>query len=481
MANILVIDDNLDICQLLKRFLTKKGHDVDTTLSGPEGIDLIKSKAYDLVLCDFKLRKMEGREILQQVKTISPETKVAIITGYADVRIAVEVMKKGAFDYVVKPLIPDEILSLIDRATKEPQKIAASESPSTKSRSAISFKSVENPDYIWGKDMASSQLLSEVSLVAPTNFSVIIYGESGSGKENIARTIHDMSERRGKPFVAIDCGALTKELAGSELWGHEKGGFTGAISAKLGQFEVADGGSIFLDEISNLSYETQVGLLRLVQEKKLRRIGAIKDKSIDVRIIVASNEDLKEAVKKGKFREDLYYRFNEFTINVPPLRDRGADIMEFAHHFLELANDELNKNVSKFSNDVVDLFNIYEWPGNLREMRNVIRRSLLLTDKGEIQLACIPQEIVYSSKFTFSDDEASPELTEQIPDKESQMNTKEIANEPINLKDIAANAEAEVIKKVLEETRYNKTKAAQKLGIDRKTLFNKLKQHNIQS
>lgn len=482
MANILVIDDNLDICQLLKRFLTKKGHEVDTTLTGPEGIDLIKSKNYDLVLCDFKLRKMEGREILQQVKTISPETKVAIITGYADVRIAVEVMKKGAFDYVVKPLIPDEILSLIEWATKEPSNVALSNTQTSSSQITTARKNTTNPDYIWGKDKASSQLLNEVSLVAPTNFSVIIYGESGSGKENIARTIHEMSERKGKPFVAIDCGALTKELAGSELWGHEKGGFTGAVSAKPGQFEIADGGSIFLDEISNLSYETQVGLLRLVQEKKLRRIGAIKDKEIDVRIIVASNEDLREAVKIGKFREDLYYRFNEFTINVPPLRNRGSDIMEFANHFLELANGELNKNVSGFSTEVVNLFSTYDWPGNLREMRNVIRRSLLLTDKGEIKLSCIPQEIVHSSKFTFADDESKQqEASNKFGTEDVQAVPKEKTNEPINLKDIAANAEAQVIKKVLEETHYNKTKAAQQLGIDRKTLFNKLKQHNIQS
>ncbi len=480
MANILVIDDNLDICQLLKRFLSKNGHEVDTTLTGPEGIDLIKNKNYDLVLCDFKLRKMEGREILQQVKTISPQTKVAIITGYADVRIAVEVMKKGAFDYVVKPLIPDEILSLIDRATKEPSKDSLSDVKTT-IQTKPKGKPVTKSDYIWGKDKASSELLKEISLVAPTNFSVIIYGESGSGKENIARTIHEKSERQGKPFVAIDCGALTKELAGSELWGHEKGGFTGAVSAKLGQFEVADGGSIFLDEISNLSYETQVGLLRLVQEKKLRRIGAIKDKEIDVRIIVASNEDLREAVKQGKFREDLYYRFNEFTIVVPPLRKRGSDIMEFANHFLDLANDELNKNVSGFSNEVIDLFNTYDWPGNLREMRNVIRRSLLLTDKGQIELACIPQEIVYSSKFTFPGEESMPEIPSRFIAEEIRPEAKEGLKENINLKDIAAIAEAEVIKKVLEETHYNKTKAAQKLGIDRKTLFNKLKQHNIQS
>jgi two-component system response regulator HydG len=476
MASILVIDDNLDICRLLQRFLSKKGHEVDTTLSGEDGIIMVKEKVYDLIFCDFNLRKMEGREVLQEVKSISPQTKVAIITGYADVRIAVEVIKKGAFDYVVKPLIPDEILSLIERALKAkdiPMPVTTEATPPTirKETKKSSANFTSHPDYIWGEDSASSDLLREVELVAPTNFSVIIYGESGSGKENIAKTIHELSDRKDKPFVAIDCGALTKELAGSELWGHEKGGFTGAVSAKPGQFEVADGGTIFLDEIANLSYEIQVGLLRLVQEKKLRRIGGIKDKELDVRIIVASNEDLKEAVKNGKFREDLYYRFNEFTITVPPLRKRGKDIMAFAGHFLAQANQELNKTVKGFSVPVADLFNKYDWPGNLREMRNVIRRALLLTQSDEIQLSALPQEIIYAPTIAFSDDSSPIRLDE----------TKLDINGPINLKDIAANAEAEVIKKVLEENQYNKTKAAQQLGIDRKTLFNKLKQHKIQS
>ncbi|EON75159.1 rteB, two-component system response regulator [Lunatimonas lonarensis] len=477
MASILVIDDNLDICRLLQRFLSKKGHEVDTTLSGEEGIIMVKEKAFDLIFCDFNLRKMEGREVLQQVKSISPQTKVAIITGYADVRIAVEVIKKGAFDYVVKPLIPDEILSLIERALKAkdaPISVATEAVPTAiikKGAKKSTGTVTPNPDYIWGEDRASSDLLREVELVAPTNFSVIIYGESGSGKENIAKTIHELSDRKDKPFVAIDCGALTKELAGSELWGHEKGGFTGAVTAKPGQFEVADGGTIFLDEIANLSYEIQVGLLRLVQEKKLRRIGGIKDKELDVRIIVASNEDLKEAVKNGKFREDLYYRFNEFTITVPPLRKRGKDIMAFAGHFLAQANQELNKTVKGFSAPVADLFNKYDWPGNLREMRNVIRRALLLTQSDEVQLSALPQEIIYAPTIAFSDESSPIRLDESKLD----------VSGPINLKDIAANAEAEVIKKVLEENQYNKTKAAQQLGIDRKTLFNKLKQHRIQS
>ncbi|TVP42940.1 MAG: sigma-54-dependent Fis family transcriptional regulator [Mongoliibacter sp.] len=474
MAKILVIDDNLDICNLLKRFLSKKGHDVETTMSGVNGLELVKKNNFDLILCDFKLRDIEGPEILQEVKKISPMTKLAIITGYSDVRVAVEVMKKGAFDYVVKPLIPDEILSLIDRAMNTPTISPAISDTEEKQAESKNIKLPKgDADYIWGKDSASKNLLKEVSLVAPTNFSVIIYGESGAGKENIARTIHDLSERKDKPFVAIDCGALTRDLAGSELWGHEKGAFTGALASKEGQFELADGGTIFLDEIANLSYDIQVGLLRLVQEKKLRRIGGVKDKSIDVRIIVASNENLKDAVGKGKFREDLFYRFNEFIISVPPLRKRGKDIMLFAEHFLQLANKELKKEVNGFSHEVAELFGQYEWPGNLREMRNIIRRSLLLTDGDEVKISAIPHEIVHANKFAFKDDGDSP------AGETSQNNSGQVTVDHVDLKEIAANAEAEAIKKALLENQYNKTKAAKQLGIDRKTLFNKIKLHNI--
>lgn len=477
MAKILVIDDNLDICNLLKRFLSNKGHDVETTMSGESGLDLVRKNKFDLILCDFKLRDIEGPDILQEVKKISPETKLAIITGYSDVRVAVEVMKKGAFDYVVKPLIPDEIISLIDRAMKTPSQPVYDQTDKksdVKVQKKPTSPNVKNTgEYIWGKGTASKNLLKEISLVAPTNFSVIIYGESGAGKENIARTIHNLSERKDMPFVAIDCGALTRDLAGSELWGHEKGAFTGALSSKEGQFELADGGTIFLDEIGNLSYDIQVGLLRLVQEKKLRRIGGVKDKSIDVRIIVASNENLKEAVAKGKFREDLFYRFNEFTINVPPLRKRGKDIMIFAEHFLHLANIELKKEVKGFSHEVAELFVKYEWPGNLREMRNIIRRSLLLTDGEEIQITAIPHEIVHAHKFDFREDTNSLYVTE------NSSNETVAADDPVDLKLIAAQAEAEAIKKALLENQYNKTKAAKQLGIDRKTLFNKIKLHNI--
>jgi len=467
VTKILVIDDNLDVCQLLERFLKKNGFDVTTSISGKNGLDLIRKNFYDLIFCDFKLRDMEGRDILRKVREHSPDTQVAIITGYADVKIAVEVIKNGAFDYVTKPLFPDEILNLIERAlAKTAQKKEEFFLSSSTSKPNFKRSKSSDPTYLKGTGKESKNLYNEIDLVAPTQLSVIIYGESGAGKENIARTIHDKSSRSGKPFIAIDCGAMTKELAGSELWGHEKGSFTGASSDKPGQFELANGGTIFLDEISNLSYEIQIGLLRLVQERKLRRIGGTKDQSIDVRILVASNEDLRTSVQDGRFREDLYFRLNEFSITVPPLRERTGDIETFAAYFLKLSNEELGRKVFGFEKEVMDVFLEYHWPGNLREMRNVIRRATLLTDGNRMTLSALPPELVYAKKFDFTD---------------SSVNSGEVKHKSIsiNLKDATAEAEAELLRNVLEEVKYNRTKAAQKLGIDRKTLFNKMKQYEI--
>ncbi|RIW15567.1 sigma-54-dependent Fis family transcriptional regulator [Algoriphagus lacus] len=469
MASILVIDDNLDICQLLDRFLTKKGHQVQTTISGKTGLEYLKKTNFDLIFCDFKLREMDGRDILKKVKESSPETQLVIITGYADVKVAVEVIKNGALDYITKPLIPDEILLLIDRAlnVKRDPKSTTTGIVEKVLPSGSKNKADSSSNYFRGISKESKKLYEEIKLVAPTNMSVIIYGESGAGKENIAEIIHQQSNRSGKPFIAIDCGALTRELAGSELWGHEKGAFTGAHSEKPGQFELADGGTIFLDEISNLSYEIQVGLLRLVQERRLRRIGGTKDRSIDVRILVASNEDLRKSVQEGKFREDLYFRFNEFSITVPALRDRKEDIEPFANYFLELSNEELKKEMTGFDADVMQVFRSYQWPGNLREMRNVIRRASLLSQGESINLSGLPPELVYSKKLNFLEAEENTPHQEAAKDPHSK------------LKSAAAGAEATILRKVLEDVKYNRTKAALELGIDRKTLFNKMKQYDL--
>jgi two-component system response regulator HydG len=305
-------------------------------------------------------------------------------------------------------------------------------------------------------------LMNQVDLVAPTNYSVIIYGESGAGKEAIAQIIHQKSTRANYPFVAMDCGAISKELAGSELFGHEKGSFTGAFLTKIGHFELANGGTLFLDEVANLPYEVQTSLLRVVQEKKIRRIGSNKEINIDVRLIIASNENLNDAYKKGKFREDLFHRFNEFQISVPSLKERPEDILMYAEFFLKSSNEALGKNISGFDDEVIQLFHKYPWHGNLRELKNVVNRAALLSDKDKIQVHSLPFEISHFSKLSFNANEESASVEEP-------------ENIHSDLKVAAKEAEYKTILRVLKEVNFNKSKAAKILNIDRKTLYNKIK------
>lgn len=333
----------------------------------------------------------------------------------------------------------------------------------------------EPGSYIFGDSADFKNILNQIDLVAPTNYSIIIYGESGSGKEVIAQEIHKRSRRANKPFIAIDCGTLSRELAGSELFGHEKGSFTGAIGQKAGSFELANGGTIFLDEISNLPYDVQVTLLRVTQERKMRRVGGIKDIDLDVRIIVASNKKLWDAARTGHFREDLYHRFNEFQINVPPLRERVNDIMVFANHFLTQTNKELGKNVKRFTPEVEDVFKKYVWHGNLRELKNVVKRATLMADSSVIDIKSIPFELVNYRKLQFEN------TGEQVPATASRENTAApsqpaAVREP-GLKSVSIDAEYEWILETLKKVDFNKSKAAKLLKIDRKTLYNKIKQY----
>src|SRR5919107_323875 len=415
MQKILIIDDDRDMCLLLKRFLSRHGFEVLESYSGKKALELLETVEPDLVMCDFRLEDMEGNVLLGKIKEKYPHVPVIIITGYSDIKIAVEVMKMGAYDYITKPLFPDEILVTIKKALetsaatetngivvkKETPTGANNNSPTPETTKEKAPTIVHSGEYIFGDTATFRQLLQQIDLVGPTNYTVIIYGESGSGKEAIAQEIHKRSKRKGKPFVAIDCGALSKELAGSELFGHEKGSFTGALNQKIGSFELANGGTIFLDEVANLSYDVQVALLRVVQERKMRRIGGVKDIELDVRMIVASNEKLWDAARKGRFREDLFHRFNEFSIDVPPLRQRHDDVMLFANHFLQQTNIELGKNVKRFSAEVENIFRNYVWYGNLRELKNVIKRATLLSDGAEIEANSLPFEISHFSKLQF--------------------------------------------------------------------------------
>ncbi len=462
---ILIIDDDLDMCSLLSRFLNKKGYEAEVALNGSKGLARFNEEHFDIVLCDFRLGDKSGKDVLLKIKEIKPETIVIIITGYSDIKTAVDVIKMGAFDYITKPLIPDEVINVIEKAIATPSNEFITPSVNTKpAKNKKQYVISANKEFLIGQNGETARVYNQIEIVAGTNYSIILYGESGTGKEVIAKTIHETSNRRNKPFVALDCGTLSKELAGSELFGHVKGAFTGAVTDKEGHFEMANGGTLFLDEVANLSPEVQAALLRVIQERKFKRVGGTKETDVDVRIIVASNENLQEAYKRGKFREDLYHRFNEFSINLPPLRERRIDIPLFADFFLDKTNLELNKNIEGFEDDVLEMFVNYSWPGNLREFRNVVRRAVLLTPSGKINSNVLPWEI------TNADIQHTPEEKLLRQDTKEPMNIKDV-----DLKDAAAKAEYDTIMNVLKEVNFNKTKAAEILKIDRKTLYNKIK------
>ena len=470
MKRILIIDDDMDMCNLLGRFLQKKGYETEASHSGNKGIAKFKESRFDVVLCDFRLGDKEGREVLREIKNVDPYAIVIIITGYSDIKTAVDVIKSGAFDYITKPLIPEEVLNVIGRALQ--QSSESGDSPKPVNAQAVKKPGKANYDdeFLVGQAPATKELYRQIALVAPTNYSIILYGESGTGKEVIARTIHHNSVRKDKPFIAMDCGTLSKELAGSELFGHVKGAFTGAQNDKEGHFELANGGTLFLDEVANLSYEIQAALLRVIQERKFKRVGGVKEMETDVRIIVASNENLQEAYRKGRFREDLFHRFNEFSIVLPAFRQRREDIPLFADFFLDKANKELNKEVEGFEPEVMQIFMNYSWPGNLREFRNVIRRAALLTSSGRVNASVLPAEIVDINGYgqSFIPQQEAPAI---VPAHHT------IVHKETDLKNAAAQAEYDTIMNVLKQVNYNKSRAAEILKIDRKTLYNKIKSY----
>lgn len=446
MIRVLVVDDDSTFCLMLKTYLSKNGFEVDGVFSFDEAARCIRTSTYQVVLADYRLPEKSGLDVLAEAKRKNTQTVVIVMTGYADIRLAVEAMKQGAYDYVTKPINPEEILATINNALAAVNK--------TESRAA----KTDSFTFIEGVSEQSKLVSRFIQVVAPTNLSVIIQGDSGTGKEYVARKIHNESRRSSKPFVPIDCGALPKELAASEFFGHVKGAFTGAVADKVGQFELANGGTLFLDEIGNLPYDVQMNLLRAIQERKIKTIGGNKEIAVDVRIIVASNENLLNMVNRGVFREDLFHRLNEFTIRVAPLHERKPDLMIFAEKFLEFANIELGKSINGFSQEVIDVMMNYSWPGNLREIRNIIRRAVLLEQGNMITAESLPAEI--------KDAKPSP-ATDSRP------------HEPENLRGMKEKAECDLILATLQKVRYNKSKAAKLLEIDRKTLYNKMKQYGI--
>lgn len=467
---ILIVDDDVDICILLQDYLNKNGFSTTISVSAKNAFDELKKEKYQIVFSDFRLGDKDGYEVLTKIKKDHPNTEVVIITGYSNIKSAVNLMKAGAFDYLSKPLMPEELLNIANDALKhiksKNQSVTADSSTQDKNTSLHSH--LEEHDAVFkGHSPAMKKLYQQVDLVATTDYSIILHGESGSGKEVIAKYIHQRSNRSSGPFIALDCGTLTRELSNSELFGHVKGSFTGAITDKKGHFELANGGTLFLDEIANLSYDIQAALLRVIQERKMKKIGGTKEINLDVRLIVASHEDLRAAYENNKFREDLFHRLNEFSIDIPPLRERQEDIQDMALFFLNRVNRETCKQIKGFDDEVLKQFLIYPWPGNVREMRNVIRRAVLLTSSDKISKEVLASELF--QEYTNKIFKVNPEENNSIPLNPSH---------PRDLKSISREREYEAIIDALKSANFNKSEAAKLLKIDRKTLYNKLKEYN---
>ncbi len=445
MKYILLIEDDVTFSEMLKHFLERHKYIVDLSYNIHNASILLKKQNYDLVFTDLRLPDGDGISLLKQIKKSNNDIPVVLMTSYAEVSTAVQAMKQGAFDYISKPFNPDEVLEVISNALEVKKADVVTSKNSSKNDNGNT-----NADFVQGISAASKTLKEYIHLVAPTNMSVLITGESGTGKEVVAKNIHLKSLRRDNPFIAVDCGAIPKEIASSEFFGHKKGSFTGAIDDKIGHFEAANGGTLFLDEVGNLTYENQVQLLRALQERKVKPIGSNNEIFVDIRLITATNEDLLHAVEKGDFREDLYHRLNEFSIKVPNLKDRNDDLILYADFFLEKANKQLNKSIVGFSKDVLTLFQNYHWPGNLRELSNIIKRATLLTQTDVIDKNVLPDELVHAQKNNI--------ISNKFSTKEN---------------------EKELIITVLQEVDNNKTQAAKLLNITRKTLYNKMKEYSL--
>lgn len=462
MDSLLIVEDDIAYSTMMQTWLRKKGFDVDKVSSVKAAVKIINSdKQYHLVLSDLRLPDHDGLFLLDWMRKSGINIPFIVMTSYAEVQNAVLAMKSGANDYIAKPVQPDILLQKIHDAINAANRTDTSETaPAPKEEktgivsSANNFNAGEDESptpsrYIEGTSEVSRQLYDYVRLVAPTPMSVLILGASGTGKEYVAHRIHELSQRKDKPFFALDCGAIPKDVAASEFFGHAKGAFTGAVTDKKGAFEVANGGTLFLDEVGNLSYDVQVQLLRAIQERKIRPLGSTKEIDVDIRLVCATNENLEKAVAEGTFREDLYHRINEFTIYMPALKDRGTDIFLFANLFLRLANEELGRNIIGFDAKASEMLMRYEWPGNLRELNNVVRRSVLLCRGDKIGV-------------------------EQL--NMSMTNTSTRPND-LSLHNI--DEEKERILSALRSCGGNKSKAAILLGVDRKTLYNKLQKYGI--
>lgn len=454
---ILIVEDDVAYGTMLKTWFTKNSWEASWVSKVEQAKLKFQNSKFDLILSDLRLPDGDGIIFLTWMRENKIMTPFIIMTNYSDVQTAVLAIKLGAFDYLQKPINPTILQQKIDMALTH---VHTDQNKTIEPNQKQSEKIIDD-NIVRGKSAVMQRLYSHIDLVAPTKMSVLILGESGTGKEYIARIIHENSNRKSMPFIAVDCGSLSMELAPSELFGHKKGSFTSAVADKVGVFVAANGGTVFLDEVGNLSYEVQKQLLRALQEQVIRPVGSAADIKVDVRIIAATNENLEKAIEEGRFRQDLYHRINEFTVNVPPLRERLEDLEEFCQHFIRQANVELGKNVDEISQEALAILKQQNWYGNLRELRNVIRRSVLFTKDNVLRI-------------------------ENLPDFPKELKTNrivEIVETTADLsKDFSLNRadEKEQIIAALNQTGGNKTLAAKLLKIDRKTLYNKMHLYNIE-
>lgn len=451
--HILVIDDELEMQDILKQLLQEEGYELETANSGEEGLDKLLEKSFDLVICDIMMAGIGGIKTLERIKEIDQQQMVIMITSYASIENAVDAMKKGAFEYITRPFRNDEVLHIVNNAVKQKELIEENFNLREVLKKKYRFEN------IIGKNEKMSQVFKLIRQAAPSKSTILIQGESGTGKELVAIAIHQNSPRANNPFVVVNSGNVPPDLLESNLFGHVKGAFTGAVNAKKGLFEVADGGSIFFDEIGTISLETQAKLLRVIQEKEFMRLGGVETMHVDVRIIAATNIDLKYAVEKGEFREDLYYRLNVINISLPTLRDRKDDIPLLANHFIEKYCIENNKKIFYVDEKVIKYLINYDWPGNIRELENVIERAVVLNNSDRLDLEFIPQYII-----------------DQVAKVKSQLS---FSSDGIYLKKAVSEYEKSLIINSLIAAKGIQKKAAKLLKLKPTTLNEKIKRYNI--
>jgi len=456
---VLTVDDEPVVCESIRRVLTEEGYEVSTATTAREGLELVRKEDFDLLLLDIRMPEMDGIDFLREARAISPDTEVIMVTGYATIQTAVEAIKLGATDYLQKPVSPDQLVVSVARALERKHLLGLTR----RLRSELETR------YRIGNVICSSpgmrKVMQLVAKVAPTSSSVRISGETGTGKELIARAIHYNSPRKDAPFIVADCAALTESLLESELFGHVKGAFTGAVRDRKGLVEAARGGTLFLDEISTISQSIQGSLLRLIQEREIRPVGSDKAVPVDVRLVAATNRDLREMVEQGSFRDDLYYRLSVFTIPVPPLRERPEEIPLLAHHFIRQFAGEFDKKIDGITPRAMTALELHDWPGNVRELQNVIERGYLLADDRMIDLDDLPTVVGEHPTAEWDD----------VPDtaRSLALRKKELRAEAVD------RLEKLFVLKALKTAHWNVSRAAREVGIQRPNLHAMMRKHGI--